>query len=162
MIGGMYVPLCHPSPGMSCEVSYGKQPSYKTSLGSRGAGVCVRGVVGVGVPSGPGNGAETLTWQIDVINSTGDVGYTPSLALEPGTDDPHISYYDNTLKDLAAFPVSSGGIADLPITGRVIPWPIKTPPTLGCLVRWLNSLGQWGIAYGNSALGVNEFAGFRP
>ena len=28
---------------------------------------------------------ETLTWQMDVIDSIGDVGYTPSLALEPGT-----------------------------------------------------------------------------
>ncbi len=104
---------------------------------------------------------NTFTWQIDVIDSIGDVGYTPSLALEPGTDDPHISYYDNTLKDLKlAFPVSSGGDCGPSNHWSCNSLAYQNTTDFGLFSSLaFNSLGQWGIAYGNSALGVNEFRG---
>lgn len=64
---------------------------------------------------------DALTWQIDIIDATGDVGMFPSLALQPDTEKPYISYYHNTLGDLKlAFPVTSGEIAAPAMAGRVI------------------------------------------
>ncbi len=40
-----------------------------------------------------------LTWSVETVNSTGDVGLNTSIALDSG-DNPHISYYDYTIDDL--------------------------------------------------------------
>lgn len=104
---------------------------------------------------------ETLTWQMDVIDSIGDVGYTPSLALEPGTEKPHISYYDNTEGDLKlAFPVSSGGDCGPGNTWSCNSLNFQNTTNFGLYSSLdFNSLGEWGIAYENVDDGANEFRG---
>jgi hypothetical protein len=104
---------------------------------------------------------ETLTWQIDVIDSTGDVGFTPSLALEPGTEAPYISYYDNTLDDLKlAFPVTSGGDCGPANTWSCNSLAFQNTTDFGAYSSLdFNSVGQWGIAYSDFTLGHNAFRG---
>lgn len=104
---------------------------------------------------------NSLTWQIDVIDATNNVGLTPSLALQPGTEKPYISYYDNTLDDLKlAFPVTNGGDC-----GPGNSWACNSLAHQNSTDFGLHSslaftsLGQWGIAYQNVTSGVNAFRG---
>lgn len=104
---------------------------------------------------------ETLTWQIETIDTTGDVGQYTSLALKPGTEDPYISYYDNTQGDLKlAFPVSGGGDCGPANTWSCNSLYFPNTADFGTFTSLdFNSLGHWGIVYGNLLSGVNEFRG---
>lgn len=102
-----------------------------------------------------------LSWQIDVIDFTGDVGYMPSLALEPGTEDPYISYYDNTQGDLKlAFPVGEGGDCGPSNRWSCNSLSFQNITDFGLYSSLaFNSAGDWGIAYQNVENGTNEFRG---
>lgn len=104
---------------------------------------------------------DSLSWQIDVIESTNDVGMTPSLALQPGTEKPYISYYSNTVTDLKlAFPVTSGGDCGPGNSWSCNSLYHQNNTNFGLHSSLaFNSLGQWGIAYQNATAGTNEFRG---
>lgn len=107
------------------------------------------------------NAPESLTWQIEVIDYTGDVGYMPSLALEPTTEDPYISYYDNTQGDLKlAFPVGEGGDCGPSDRWSCNSLSFQNITDFGLYSSLaFNSAGDWGIAYQNVETGINEFRG---
>ncbi len=104
---------------------------------------------------------DALTWQIDIIDATGDVGMFPSLALQPDTEKPYISYYHNTLGDLKlAFPVTSGGNCGPSHGWSCDSLTFQNNTNFGLESSLaFNSLGQWGIAYQNATDGTNEFRG---
>ena len=104
---------------------------------------------------------DSLTWQINIIDSAGDVGFTTSLALQPGTDKPYISYYDSTNGDLKlAFPVSGGGDCGPGNTWSCNSLAFQNMTDFGVENSIdFNSLGQWGIAYSNFTDGNNAFRG---
>lgn len=105
-------------------------------------------------------GAGGSTWEISVIDSTNNVGLTPSLALQPTTGKPYVSYYDGTAGDLKlAFPVTAGGDC-----GPGNTWSCNSLYYQNTDVFALyssiafNSLGQWGIVYSAGFFG-NGFRG---
>lgn len=104
---------------------------------------------------------ESLTWQIEVIDYVGDVGLLPSLALESGSEDPYISYYDNDLGDLKlAFPVGEGGDCGPSNRWSCHSLSFQNITDFGLYSSLaFNSQGDWGIAYQNVENGNNEFRG---
>lgn len=104
---------------------------------------------------------ESLTWSINVIDTTGDVGMFPSLALQPTTEKPYISYYNNTLGDLKlTFPVTGGGDCGPSNSWSCNSLTFQNNTNFGLESSLaFNSLGQWGIAYQNATDGTNEFRG---
>ncbi len=100
------------------------------------------------------------TWEISVIDSTNNVGLTPSLALQPTTGKPYISHYDGSAGDLKlAFPVTAGGDCGPGNTWSCNSLYFQNIDTFGLFSSIaFNSLGQWGIVYSAGFLG-NGFRG---
>lgn len=100
-----------------------------------------------------------FSWQVQVIDSANNVGQSSSLALQPITEKPYISYYDGTTKDLKlAFPVTSGGDCGPGNSWSCNSLWFQNTEEFGSFSSLtFNSLGQWGIAY-SSSLG-NAFRG---
>lgn len=102
-----------------------------------------------------------FSWQIQVIDSTNDVGQFPSLALQPGTEKPYISYHDITNADLKlAFPILSGGDCGPGNSWSCNSLAFQNNVDFGGFSSLtFNSLGEWGIVYSNYTSGANAFRG---
>lgn len=100
------------------------------------------------------------SWKIDVIDSTGNVGIFPSLALEPSSGTPYISYYDNDHGDLKlAFPTTGGDCGpDNDWSCNSASFQNTTDYGLQSSLSF-NSAGKWGVAYANTTAGRVDFRG---
>ncbi|HRQ40895.1 MAG TPA: hypothetical protein PLD25_23520 [Chloroflexota bacterium] len=95
-----------------------------------------------------------------MIDSTNNVGLTPSLALHPTTGNPYISHYDQSAGDLKlAFPVTIGGDCGPGNTWSCNSLYFQNIDEFGLYSSIaFNSLGQWGIVYSAGFFG-NGFRG---
>ena len=73
---------------------------------------------------------SALTWQMETVDSAGDVGYYTSLALD-SADNPRISYFDDTNDDLKYAWYNNSG------------WQTETVDSVG-IVGWYTSLALDG------------------
>ena len=88
-------------------------------------------------------------WQKITVDSAGSEGQSLSLAINPLTQKPYISYYDGTNGDLKlAFPVASGGDCGPGNTWSCNSLKYTNTADFGLFSSIdFNSAGNWGISY---------------
>ena len=109
---------------------------------------------GAAVQAAPNPGAQSLPihgfgWEKITVDAGPGVGQSLSMALNPVTRNPYISYYDSSTTDLKlAFPVSSGGDCGPGNTWSCNSLKYTNTETFGGFSSIdFNGAGNWGISF---------------